>query len=322
MCSRRLHRQILPVLAVLLLVLTASLRAQAPASQPGKTQRFFWKASSATAEVYLLGSIHVATDDMYPLPAEIEAAYKDAKNLVVEADVTKVNELALALQVMQKGMYAQGDSLAQHVSGDTMKALRTYAAANDLGVETLLSMKPVMAAMTVESLFLMKQGLDTDKGIDLHFLKQANAGKDKNIVELESGDFQINLLFSIDDKLAEKWLLESLKESSKEDLDKMVKGWKEGDDQGLTTSMADDDKKDPDGAKLSDLLIYQRNTGMTTKIADLLKGNDKSFVVVGAAHLIGDKGIIKQLEAKGYKIERPTLTAPPKAAPATITPAR
>jgi hypothetical protein len=49
------------------------------------------------------------------------------------------------------------------------------------------------------------------------------------------------------------------------------------------------------------------------KIEDMLKGKEKVFVVVGAAHLIGEKGILKTLEKKGYKVEMPELTQPPAA---------
>src|SRR6478672_7160250 len=44
-----------------------------------------WKATSATNTVYLLGSIHLASPDMYPLPAQIEAAFRNSAVLIVEA---------------------------------------------------------------------------------------------------------------------------------------------------------------------------------------------------------------------------------------------
>jgi uncharacterized protein len=317
MTARRLQRSLGPVLSVLLLLVTTTLHAQAPAAPAAKTQRFFWKVTSPTTEVYLLGSIHVATDDMYPLPPEIEAAYQASKNLVVEADITNANQLAVALQVMQQGMYPAGDSLEKHVSPESMRSLRTFAAANGLPLNSLVTMKPVLVAMTAEALLLARTGLDPEKGIDRHFANQALETKDKNIVELESTDFQFKLIFGLDDKLAGKWLLESLKDDTQSELDKTLKQWKEGDDKALAQDAFGEDATDPDAAKMNDLIVYQRNTAMTAKIEPLLKGHDKSFVVVGAAHLIGDKGILKQLEAKGYKLERPALTAPPPATPTT-----
>jgi uncharacterized protein YbaP (TraB family) len=48
---------------------------------------------------------------------------------------------------------------------------------------------------------------------------------------------------------------------------------------------------------------------MTAKIEDYLKGKESIFVVVGAAHIIGDKGIAKQLRDKGYKVDQVVLEA-------------
>jgi uncharacterized protein len=315
-------RQIRPfrsfLLVLVLLSLTAAmLRAAAPTRPAAETKRFFWKATSPTAEVYLLGSVHVASRDMYPLPAEIEAAYTASANLVVEADVTNA-DLAQSLALAAKGMYPQGDSLDKHIAPETLAALRTFCAANGLPLQLISAMKPAMAAAMVEETLLEKAGYSATDGIDLHFLNAAHAAKDKKIVELESADAQMNLLFSFDDKLAEKWLKETIKEDTKEELAKMMKSWNEGDPKVVEEDMTRDEKTDPDARKMNEALIYQRNDGMVKKIDDLLKGNEKSFVVVGAAHILGEKGIVKQLQAKGYKVEQPKLTAPPAASrPAT-----
>jgi uncharacterized protein YbaP (TraB family) len=48
---------------------------------------------------------------------------------------------------------------------------------------------------------------------------------------------------------------------------------------------------------------------MTGKMEEYLKGKEPIFVVVGAAHIIGDKGIARQLRDKGYKVEQVVLEA-------------
>ena len=35
-------------------------------------------------------------------------------------------------------------------------------------------------------------------------------------------------------------------------------------------------------------------------------------------HVVGEKGLLKQLEAKGYKVEQPVLTAVPATVPAMM----
>lgn len=273
----------------------------------GKTQRPFWKVSSPTTEVYFLGSIHVATQDMYPLPPEIEAAYKQADVLVVEADITKVDQAAMAMQVMKDGTYAAGDTLDKHLQADTLKSLQLFCAANQVPFMLFNNLKPPLAAVMVEDLVIQKLGLSPELGVDLHFLNAANTDK-KKILELESADSQLKLLLGMDEKLGDKWLAESLRDSSKDELDEIVKAWKAGDVKTIEAKTLD--VKDADEEKIADELIYKRNDEMVKKIKEMLGGKEKVFVVVGAGHLIGEKGLLKQLEADHFKVERPELTTP------------
>src|SRR5688572_17338730 len=96
--------------AALLLVWTAAdVAAQRP-SGDADGRLFLWKATSKTNTVYLLGSIHVATEDMYPLPDEILKAFAASKALAVEVDLTKVDPAAMQTVMMEKGVYPPGDT--------------------------------------------------------------------------------------------------------------------------------------------------------------------------------------------------------------------
>ena len=43
---------------------------------------------------------------------------------------------------------------------------------------------------------------------------------------------------------------------------------------------------------------------MASKIEGYLKTKETYFVVVGAGHLVGSKGIIQMLKEKGYSVEQ------------------
>ncbi|HVX66984.1 MAG TPA: TraB/GumN family protein, partial [Bryobacteraceae bacterium] len=60
-------------------------RAHTPA-----VQGLMWKATSPTNTVYLVGSLHFGTPDMYPLPETIQSAFQKSSALVVEIDLNKV----------------------------------------------------------------------------------------------------------------------------------------------------------------------------------------------------------------------------------------
>ena len=64
--------------------------------------------------------------------------------------------------------------------------------------------------------------------------------------------------------------------------------------------MTEDNRLSP----IYDALIYNRNKNMVSKIEDFLKAKETYFVIVGAGHLIGEKGIVESLRKKGYFVEQ------------------
>ena len=43
---------------------------------------------------------------------------------------------------------------------------------------------------------------------------------------------------------------------------------------------------------------------MVSKIEDFLRMKETYFVIIGAGHLIGERGMIEILKAKGYSVEQ------------------
>jgi uncharacterized protein YbaP (TraB family) len=70
-----------------------------------------------------------------------------------------------------------------------------------------------------------------------------------------------------------------------------------------------DEEADTGSKTLTKKLLDDRNVMMTGKMEEYLKGKDLIFVVVGAAHIAGEKGVAKQLRDKGYKVDQVTLEA-------------
>jgi len=53
-----------------------------------------------------------------------------------------------------------------------------------------------------------------------------------------------------------------------------------------------------------DALFTKRNATMAAKIEGYLKETGEFFVVVGAGHLVGEKGIVELLKRKGFPVEQ------------------
>ena len=91
---------------------------QSPSATDISGKSFIWEISSNVTSVYLMGSVHVAHPDIYPLDSTIENAFEMADNLVVEINVTDVNELHISLLVMKYGKYTKGKGLKDVISED------------------------------------------------------------------------------------------------------------------------------------------------------------------------------------------------------------
>jgi hypothetical protein len=290
----------LSVIFIILLINTAVLNQNA-ISADSKT--FLWKVQSKTTAVYVLGSIHFMKKESYPLSRKIEDAFDKSSVLAVEADVNDISKINIQ-EVLQSAFYLGGDSLEKHVSGDTYELVKKEFGGLGFPILIVSKQKPWFLALSFESLQLMKQGYDPSYGVDMHFLSKAS-GK-KQIKELESVDYQINLLSGFSDNEQEAFLLYTLKGAKKygEEVDKAVDAWKSGDEDKMQAIIARSLNEDSNIASMYEKLLYERNTRMVSKIEGYLRTDQVHFVVVGAGHLVGQKGIINLLKNKGYSVEQ------------------
>jgi uncharacterized protein len=276
--------------------------SSAPAAVERGTKLFLWKATSSTTEVYLFGSIHLGKKEFYPLAKEVDAAFEKSKLLVLEADESKYQPQDLQGLILESAMYPLGDSLSKHATPETIKALGTLG----YPAEAIEKMKPWFLAIMVSAVSIQKLGYTKEFGVDTHFSKSAKE-KGKAILELESMEYQIKLLSGFSPELQLKFLEATLDESekTKERMDTMVAAWSKGDTAALEEEMIKKPlAKRPAQSEIFAKMIDERNDGMAKKIGDYLKTKDVHFVVVGAAHLVGEKGVVKLLEKQGVKVEQ------------------
>jgi hypothetical protein len=164
--------------------------------------------------------------------------------------------------------------------------------------------KPWFLALSLQAMELMRLGYDPQYGVDYYFLKKAQ-GK-KRILELESLDEQLGLLSGFSDNEQEQFLLYTLKtlNSMGGQVEALVRAWISGDAQAMESILADADMRDASIAPIFGKLFEERNHRMTSKIDGYLNSNGSYFVIVGAGHLVGKRGIIELLKSNGYVVEQ------------------
>jgi len=293
-------QKLLSVVSALILA-SSLLFVQDALCQPQKS--FLWKIQSDANRVYVLGSLHFAKKEMYPLRQEIENAFDQSDFLVVEANVSDIGRVDVQ-KLMESAFYPGNDTLEKHVSPEAYEQVKKEMGGLGLPPELISKQKPWFLAMTLEALESIKLGLDPKFGIDIHFLSKAE-GK-KKILELESLDYQISLLSGLSDREQELLLLYTLKDFDimEQELDKTIQAWTSGDVKTMESLMTKSVSQDRRFSFVLEKLIYERNKKMASKIKNFLKAKETYFIIVGAGHLVGNEGIIELLKRDGYRVDQ------------------
>jgi uncharacterized protein YbaP (TraB family) len=86
------------------------------------------------------------------------------------------------------------------------------------------------------------------------------------------------------------------------EMDKLISAWRTGDNQQLADLFVNDMKEQ--SIELYNSLLVERNNNWMPIIVDLFNEAGTEFILVGAAHLVGDDGLLAKLAARGYRIEK------------------
>lgn len=316
-----IHVRLLAVLVLLLSACSAAppaptsrapaeARAPAPAAQSdaflGKSSHksFLWEVDSKTAKVYLLGSVHVANEDLYPLAPVIENAYESSDTLVLEVYLTKDVEAEVAVKSAKLGIYPDGDSVDKHLSPEAWARYSEFLQAEGKPILAFARMKPWLASLALMVDALGKSGFAPDQGIDRHFQERAEKDK-KPIKSLETVDDQLDTLANVDDATGELMLLEFLDDRGdiKTQMDEAFVAWKQGDAKAMESIMLQS-MMTPEYRPVFDKLFVERNHRMKAKLSEYLAGNGAYFVVVGSGHLVGEQGIVALLRRDQHQVEQ------------------
>ncbi|WP_337034866.1 TraB/GumN family protein [Paenibacillus illinoisensis] len=264
---------------------------------------FMWEVESNGNTVYLVGSMHIADDSFYPLREEFEEAFAEADYLGVEIDISKAADEAQQKLILDLGSYQDGSTLKDHVSSETYSKLGDILKKNGLEPNALDAFKPWVAESTLASLKSATAGYEASAGVDLYFIQKAIESK-LPIIELESYESQLGMFNDFSKELQEETLKATLDNFDVLDdsVNQMAEMWKTGNDEQLlelTNNFSDNEE-------YNKAMLIDRNIGMADKIDGYLKSDKKEeyFIVVGAAHYLGEHGIVKLLEDKGYTVER------------------
>jgi uncharacterized protein YbaP (TraB family) len=280
----------------------AQLRTKALAESP-KLSLFHLQHENAS--VYLYGSVHLMKENIYPLDSKIMAAFNASEALALEVDLARLSSREINSRFTQAGILPAAQSLQEKLSPATLKLLQQALDDRGLDLNAYARMRPWMFEQSFIAQEMMLYGFGAGAGIDAFFAGRARlAGK--TILELESLDEQLALISSAtleeqDDSL--RYMLEALgQDLLQEEVNSLVIDWLQGDVEGIYASMMAPLAKYPGLAPYMKRMFDDRNLAMAEKIAAWIKRGGSYFVVVGAGHLGGPKGLVELMRARGFKL--------------------
>jgi uncharacterized protein YbaP (TraB family) len=268
---------------------------------------FMWEIKSDSATVYLLGSAHVAKEDLYPLDSAIENAFERSKYLAVELDINSVDPQLLLDKIQFKDSTNLEDVLNPELYDRLKKEFNKYMVPSSM----FKFYKPWFAVLYLGQLQLMKEGYDPESGIDKYFLDRVGEASEdgadnKIIIALETAEDQL-AIFDEFDKMPNEFVEYSLNDmdSTVYRMEKMFEAWLVGDTASINEDIIDDFQSESGFEDITKLLIDDRNMVMAERIMEFLTTGETYFVVVGAAHIPGDNGILSILRRENtYLIEQ------------------
>lgn len=264
-----------------------------------------WKVSDADNSVYLLGSMHLLTADEYPLAPAVDAAFADSAQLVFEIAPQGMDPQEVAQAMLQSATRTDGKTLAQTLPPATWRSLQTYAAAHGMPAQSLQHYKPWFVALLVMMGESTAAGMDPALGLDQHFMARA-AAAGKPTTGLESAQAQIALFDGMGERAQLEFLQEALGDVAhfKEQMDELLSAWRQADEKALLRIGLQDMRRDY--PELYQSINVGRNRAWLPKVEALLheSSHHNALVVVGALHLLGDDGLVRLLQRRGYRVQR------------------
>jgi len=262
-----------------------------------------WKVSKGGDHIFIGGTVHILPATEFPLPKEFDIAYKQSDSIVLETKLPDANDTAFQMQMMQQMAYKEGKKITDFLSKRTQQKLNNYL--TSLGVDMMMfeRFKPGFLVTMFAMLEAQKAQL-SGEGVDIFYSKQANSDK-KSIAYLETAEFQMNMIASMGKGDEDKFMKSNLAQMKdfKVSFLGILKAWRAGDVEQLNELAFEPMKDDPKTVKT---LLTDRNRNWIPHIERMFtnNANNKEFVLVGVAHLVGNKSVLALLKAKGYRVNK------------------
>lgn len=273
-----------------------------------------WKATDPETgnELYLMGTIHVVSEDKYSLPDYIMDVYDNCDGVAVEVDPNKLSDMSVLQEFLTYLVYTDGTTIKDHISEESYEIGKECFEEMGMYNELLDVYTAGFWLSQIESAAMLELKNLSSEGVDAKLAAMA-ADDGKEVIDIENLEIQASAMNAYPDAYADfcfKSIKEELDDPSviAESLGGLYDLWASGkvDEMLEIDEEADEIPEEllDDYNEYMDTMLFNRNVGMAERAAEFLENGDNYFFMVGSLHFAGDKGVDDLLADMGYTVER------------------
>jgi len=256
-----------------------------------------WKIEGHGIEPgYLFGTIHLEDPRVTRLPPVVQDVFNSASRLITEVEMHP----AARARYTERMRLSQGRALRQYLEAPLYQQL-THILEEDYALP-----ESVFAKLKPWAVFILLSRPPSLTGRVLDdTLKTQAVQQGKSVHGLETVDELVAAMdgLSVDDQV--EILVDTVcnRDQLGGQLEELITLYLHQNVAAMLAINAGSHQDEALFERFMERTLYRRNRRMALRIRDWLD-EDKVFIAVGALHLAGERGVLRRLEADGYRISR------------------
>lgn len=263
---------------------------------------------------FIIGTYHLAPVSFVDSIPGLKAALETAEQACGEVEISELTSNESVQKMQAAMMLPEGQTLDKLLSADELSRLNALLKdllgvdlSNPMVAQQLGRMSPQGLSTQLTVLMYLKKNPDFNplSSFDGYFQQQL-AQAAKPVKGFETVDFQVDVLFNgtpMEDQVKGLMCVVDNREWQEQMADDVVSAFFSQDlkaiEDALERKMGNDCDDKPEER---DRLIYNRNANWL-KMMPQMMSEKSTFFAVGAAHLVGEKGVLEGLRKAGYQVE-------------------
>ena len=269
--------------------------------------KIYQKGSTDTS--FLYGSIHIKDKRVFNVNKHFDRVFSKSKTVALELHFDSINPF----QLMNFIMMEDGKTLKTVMKEKKYQVVKSFF--EDTLKTSIQYIERFQPIYTSTLLGEMQKGASTDSNLNKQFLDEKFFSdakeKGKKLVGLEKMEEQMQAFASLPYEVQAELLFETIKQINEKPtsnpVEDLIQMYINQDLEGISNYINDFNQSDSETIKpyenlLKEKLLDERNLRMVSRSINLIK-NGNALIIVGAAHLPGELGLIELYRKRGFSVE-------------------